>query len=89
MAETRKNAETDVTQNMIFHYIAQAEDMIITDTDYQAALQYYIDYYKSQTGTEYSAEEIEAGIGSRMIKEHALFTKVTEFLINNCTVTYK
>lgn len=89
MAETRKNAETDVTQNMIFHYIAQAEDMIITDTDYQAALQYYVDYYKSQTGTEYSAEEIEAGIGSRMIKEHALFTKVTEFLINNCTVTYK
>lgn len=89
MAETVKTAETDVTQNLIFHYIAQVEDMIITDTDYQAALQYYIDYYKSQTGTEYSAEEIEAGIGSRMIKEHALFTKVTEFLINNCSVTYK
>ena len=60
----------------------------LKEEDRKEALQYYIDYYKSQTGTEYSAEEIEAGIGSRMIKEHALFSKVNEILYTNCTVTY-
>ena len=86
-AETREACKIDVAQNLIFHMIAQQDGIIITDTDYQDSIQYYVDYYTSQ-GASYSASEIEAGLGSAFIKEHALFSKVNEILYTNCTVTY-
>lgn len=88
---TTENAQTDVSQNLIFHYIAQQENIIITDTDYQNSIQYYVNYYNTQgNGTAtYTAKEIEEGLGSRFLKEHALFEKVQDLLIEHCTVTYK
>ena len=61
--------------------------MIITDADYQKALQYYVDYYAS-SGYSYTADEIESNLGANMIKEQALFDKVTSLLVENCTVEY-
>ena len=84
---TTENAEIDVTQNLLFHYIAQMEGLIITDADYQASVQYYIDYYKAQ-GQTLTAADVESYFGSRMIKEQALFDKVNTFLVDKCTVTY-
>ena len=89
-AVTTENAQTDVTQNLVFHYIAQQENIIITDTDYQNSIQYYVNYYNTQGGsTTYTAKEIEEGLGERFLKEHALFEKVQTLLIDNCTVTYE
>ena len=88
---TTENAQTDVSQNLIFHYIAQQENIIITDTDYQNSIQYYVNYYNSQGNgtTTYTAKEIEEGLGARFLKEHALFEKVQDLLVEHCTVTYK
>ena len=86
-AETRESCKIDVAQNLAFHYIAQKENITITDSDYQASVQYYVDYYTSQ-GATYTAEEIEQGLGSDYLKQHALFEKVNTLLSVNCTVTY-
>ena len=87
-AITTDNAKIDVTQNLLFHYIAQMENIIITDSDYQASVQYYIDYYKAQ-GQTLTAADVEKYFGSRMIKEQALFDKVNAFIAENCTVSYE
>ena len=87
-ADFEKQCKIDVQQNLIFHYIAQKENMVITDTDYQAAIQYYVDYYTAQ-GQTVTAAQIESELGSRMIKEQALFDKVNEFMIGNCQVSYE
>ena len=83
-----KQCKVDVTQNLIFHYIAQKRGFIITDNDYNAAVNYYIDYYAAQ-GQTLTATEVEKYIGSRMIKEQALWDKVNAFIAENCTVTYE
>ncbi len=86
--QLEEQSKTDVEQNLIFHYIAQVEGMTITETDYQNAIQYYVDYYTEQ-GTSLTAKEIEQYFGERMIKEQALWTKVQNFLIANCNVVYE
>ena len=86
--EIEEKCKIDVEQNLIFHYIAQVEGMTITETDYQNAIQYYVDYYTEQ-GTSLTAKEIEQYFGERMIKEQALWTKVQNFLIANCNVVYE
>lgn len=86
-AETRESCKIDVAQNMIFHYIAQKENVIITDADYQKSIQYYVDYYTA-SGYTYTAKEIEDGMGADYLKEHALFEKVNAMLKENCKVSY-
>ena len=86
--EFEEQSKIDVEQNLIFHYIAQVEGMTITETDYQNAIQYYIDYYAEQN-TQLTAKEVEQYFGERMIKEQALWTKVQNFLIANCNVVYE
>lgn len=87
-AQIEEQSKIDVEQNLIFHYIAQVEGMTITDTDYQNAIQYYIDYYAAQ-GTKLTAQEVEKSFGERMIKEQALWTKVQTLLIDSCVVVYE
>ena len=92
--DIEEQCEFDVKQNLIFHRIVQDENMIITDTDYQNALQYYVDYYaeqgqKNAQGNPLSASEIEAELGERMIKEQALWDKVNALIVENCTVVYE
>ena len=84
---TTDNAKIDVAQNLIFHYIAQKENVTITDADYNASVQYYIDYYAAQ-GQTLTAADVENYFGSRMIRSQALFDKVNELLVENCTVSY-
>ena len=86
--ETRVTAELDTKQNMVFHAIAQQEGIYITQTDYNNSIQFYIDYYKEYYGTTYSASDIEANIGARLIKENALFEKINDFLYSKCKVSY-
>lgn len=87
-AETKASAELDTTQNMIFHAIAQQENIVITSTDYNNSIQYYINYYKQQYQQNYTAKQIEEMVGARLIKENALFEKINELLYKNCIVSY-
>ena len=87
-ADFEEQCKTDVKQNLIFHYIAQKENMVITNTDYQAAIQYYIDYYAEQ-GYTVTASQVESEMGERKIKEQALWDKVNEFIVANCEITYE
>ncbi len=87
---TREQCKVDIEQNLIFHAIAQEQGFVITDTDYQNALQYYVDYYSKQSqGQEITAKDIEENLGVRMIKEEALWQKVNDFIAANCTPTYE
>lgn len=87
-AETRVTAELDTKQNMIFHAIAQQENIVITDANYNNAIQYYINYYKNSYNQTYTAAQIEEMVGDRMIKEYALFEKVNNLLFENCKISY-
>ena len=87
-AYTEEQCKLGIKQNLAFHYIGQKENMKITDTDYQNAHQYYVDYYTA-SGYSYTAEELENLLGTDMIKEQALFDKVTSLLMENVSVTYK
>ena len=87
-ADLEEQCKTDVKQNLIFHYIAQKENMVITNTDYQAAIQYYIDYYAEQ-GYTVTASQVESEMGERKIKEQALWDKVNEFIVANCEISYE
>lgn len=86
--ETRVTSELDAKQNMIFHLISQQEGIVITETDYNNSIQFYIDYYKENYNTTYTAADIEANIGARLIKENALFEKINNFLYGQCVVSY-
>lgn len=86
-AETRESCKIDVAQNLAFHYIAQKESITVTDADYQTSVQYYVDFYTAQ-GYTYTAEEVENGLGSDYIKQHALFEKVNTLLATNCSISY-
>ncbi len=83
-----KQCKVDVAQNLIFHYIAQKQGFVITETDYQNAVNYYIEYYAAQ-GQNMTAADVESYFGARMIKEQALWDKVNAFLSENCTVSYE
>ena len=87
-AETREQSEIDVLQNLLCHYIAQQEGIEVTDEDYQAAVDYYMDYYKSY-GQPITREDLIKAIGERLLNEYALFEKVNKFLLDNCTITYE
>ena len=75
-------------QNLLCHYIAQQEGIEVTDEDYQAAVDYYMDYYKSY-GQPITREDLIKAIGERLLNEYALFEKVNKFLLDNCTITYE
>lgn len=86
--DTKEQCKIDVMQNLLFHAIAQQENIIITQTDYQNSLDYYVEYYKSN-GQEKTAAEVEKEVGSRLIKEYALFEKVNSLLFEACEITFK
>lgn len=87
-AQFEAQGKLDVEQNLIFHYIAQVENMTVTETEYQDAIQYYIDYYSEQ-GTTLTADDVEEYFGERMINEQALWTKVQTLLVDNAVVVYE
>ncbi len=84
-AETRKESEAMVKQNLAFHYIAQAEGLKVSEEDYNAALDYYVEYY----GGQYTAEELETEFGAELIISQSLFDKATAIVVDTAIVEYK
>ncbi len=85
--EVRAESERGVKQNLIFHYIAQKENITVTDEDYKAALQLYLEDYQS-IGYNITADQLEEYLGKAMITEQALLTNVTNRIIESTTVNY-
>ena len=86
-AELTKIAQTIVKNTLVYYAIAQNQSISVSDQEYNEQVQYYIDYYESN-GQTYSAEEIIDGIGEDIIRENALFSKIDDYVISNCTVNY-
>ena len=87
-AKTLEMARESVKERLVYYAIAEQENITITEQDYQDAIQYFIDYYKQNANQTYTADEIVEGLGEITIKENALFDKVTQYIVNNCTVSY-
>lgn len=58
-AVLREKAEAAVREDMAIYYVLEAEGETYTDEDYQAALDYYVNYYNSQ-GYNYDKKSIES-----------------------------
>ena len=86
-AELNKECKKTVAQDLIFHAIAQFDNVQITDEEYEAEIQSYIDYYKS-SGTTYTREKVIEEIGESAIRETALYSKIVNGIIKDCEVSY-
>ena len=84
----RSDSENCVKQNLIFQTIAKLENVIVTATDYNDAINYFVEYY-GQNGATYTAKEIEESLGADYIKEYVIFTKVAKLLRERTTVSYE
>ena len=83
-----EQSKSDVAKNLIYHYIAQKENITVSDEEYQNAVNHYIEIY-SEAGQEMTAADIEYYLGESGIKEYVIAEKVNELLINNCTISYE
>ena len=83
-----EQSKNDVAKNLIYHYIAQKENITISDEEYQASIQHFIEYYAAQ-GQTMTAEDVEYYYGESGVKEYVISEKVNELLINNCIVSYE
>ncbi len=87
-AELTKFAQETCKSYLVYFYIAQQNDLAVTDEEYNAEINDIIEYYESQ-GTTYTKDDIIKEYGERMIRENILMQKVNEFLISNCNVSFK
>jgi FKBP-type peptidyl-prolyl cis-trans isomerase (trigger factor) len=83
-----ERAKNNVKSRMIYHLIAQQNDLTVTDQDYRDMIKYFIDYY-ANSGYKYTEQQIIDGLGEETIRENALFENVDEVLFSNTTVTFK
>ena len=86
-AEIKKDAENAVVQTLLTHYIADKQNLNLTDAEYEEEIQKNIDYYKSQ-GKTYTRDEVIELVGEEMMMEGALYEKVVNFIKENATVKY-
>lgn len=84
-----KDGYTDVIKkHMICHAIAQIEQIELTNEEYEAEIQYYIDQasYNGQTLTR--ADVVET-LGEYTIRDNAMYSKICSMLYDNSTVIYE
>ena len=72
---------------ILTHYIADKQNLNLTDAEYEEEIQKNIDYYKSQ-GKTYTRDEVIELVGEEMMMEGALYEKVVNFIKENATVKY-
>ena len=84
-AELTKTCQEMVKSSIIIHTIAENEGMEqITDAEFQAELDYLVEYYEGQ----YTAEYIRENMGDAAIKDSALYAKVEKLIMDRTTITY-
>lgn len=87
-AELDTQAKKAVAQTLIYHAIADACGIVVTDEQFNNMVQQYIDYYKS-SGKDYDAAKILELVGETPIKEGVLYQNVVDFIEKNATITVK
>ena len=89
-AEVTKMARLMVEQDMITHAIAELEDLeTVTQEEFDAQVQYWIDYYLSTYYTSVSKAEIIQNMGETFLKESAFAEKLDKWLMSQVTFTYE
>ena len=82
-------AEELVRRDMITHAIAEQEGLeTVTDAEFDAQVEYWIDYYKAYYGTM-TREQVLANIGEAFLKEAALSEKINARLMEQVAFTYE
>ena len=81
-------SKADVVKNLIYHYIAQKENITVSDEEYNEAIQYFIDYNTAQ-GQTMTAADVEYYYGVNGVKEYVIAEKVNDLIVKNCTVSYE
>lgn len=81
-------SKADVVKNLIYHYIAQKENITVSDEEYNEAIQYFIDYNTAQ-GQTMTAADVEYYYGVNGVKEYVIAEKVNDLIVKNCTVYYE
>ncbi len=81
-------AQSTVHEKLVFYAVAELEGVEITEEDIAGSIEYFIEYYKEQTGKTYTADEIKANVEEAFIRERVIYTKVSDILYSNCTVNF-
>ena len=85
-AELRALSEDMVKRDMIIHAIAELEGMeVLTDEEYEAEIQYWVDYYQGYM----TKEEVLQNFGEVAIREGALSAKMETWLLEHATFTFE
>ena len=82
-------AEQLVCRDMITHAIAEAEGLeTVTEEEFNAQVQYWVDYYSSYYGTM-TAEDVIQNMGEVFLAESALTDKMDAWLMEQVVFTYE
>ena len=87
-SQFEEQSKSDVAKNLIYHYIAQNENITINDEEYEDAIQHFIDYYAAQ-GQTLTADKVLEYYGESGVKEYVINEKVNAILVENCNVSYE
>lgn len=71
-----------IKKHLVCHAIAQIEGVKLTDEDYEAEIQYYIDQSAYEQKTLTRADVIET-VGEYTIRENAMYSKICSMLYDN------
>ncbi len=89
-AEITKMAELRVARDMIRHAIAEKEGLeSVTEEEFDAQVQYWIDYYLTTAYTQVSKAEIIQNMGETFLRESAFSEKMDKWLMDQVTFTYE
>lgn len=84
--ELMKLSTDMVKKDMIGHAIAEMEGMeTVTDEEYQAEIQYWVDYYQGYV----TREEVVANMGEAALREAAFSQKIQNWLLEQATFTFE
>ena len=81
-------SKSDITNNLIYHYIAQSENITVNDEEYEDAIRYFIDNYAAQ-GQEITSDQVEEYYGKSGVKQYVISKKVSELIVKNAIVSYE
>jgi trigger factor len=88
--ELNKMAIRMVERDMITHAIAELEGLeTVTEKEFDAQVQYWVDYYLSTYYTSISKAEVIQNMGETFLTESAFAQKLDEWLMKQVTFTFE
>lgn len=78
--QMQKYAQDAVTEQLVLYYIAQKENLLVTDEEYESAIADYSAKYNYE-----SPKDFESFYGSELIRQSMIWDKVIKLIIDNAT----